>query len=53
MRSSCVREIVLLRETLLIVVVIDCKKAIKAKKGESYQKKKISKPIRTVANCKW
>ena len=48
MRSSCVREIVLLRETLYIVVVNDCKKAKKAKKVKSY-KKNIS-PVNMVAN---
>ena len=41
MKSSCVREIVLLRETLVVMCSTDCKKSQLAKKSASYQKKNI------------
>ena len=52
MKSSCVREIVLLRETLVVMCSTDCKKSQLAKKSASYQKKQHKVQKKSIANHK-
>ena len=52
MKSSCVREIVLLRETLVVMCSTDYKKSQLAKKKRKLPKKNIKYKKKSIANHK-